>query len=268
MSHNSLTGQIPAGFGQNIGLDHIYLEGNAFTGSLDGTFCVADHPFENLVADCQGPTPEIECTCCTLCCSLDGLACAPYTQAPVASPTLPPAIGQSRFDLLIEILAPLSPAEVFSDPSSPQYKAAWWLATSDGLVLDFETTAFDEIAQRYTMATLFYALDGENWEERNGYVTSLPTCQWGRTFCNEEGLVTKLDLAGNSLAGSIPQETGFFPNMQDVRLEDNSLTGMIPSTILQMTQMTHLSLANNSLVGQIPTEIGQLGLCQSLYLCT
>jgi hypothetical protein len=246
----------------------MHLQNNGFFGGLDSIFCDNSHPFKNLTADCLGPTPEIICNCCTLCCSIDGLVCVPLTLAPVTMPTLPPALGESRFEQLVGILAPaVSSTTTFVDTSSPQYKAAWWLATTDGLNLDFSLEVFDRVAQRYVMALLYHALDGENWLTKSGYVSDFPTCQWLGTSCDAEGLVTAIDLGSNAMVGSIPFEIGFFPNMQELLLDANGLTGNIPPSIFQMSQMLHLSVANNDLVGQIPTEIGQLGLCQRIDLC-
>jgi hypothetical protein len=244
----------------------MHLQNNGFTGSLDTTFCNG-HPFRSLTADCRGLSPEIECSCCTLCCSADGLACAPSTEAPVTMPTLPPAVGQSRFDQLVAILSPISGAATFNDSSSPQHKAAWWLASTDGLELDFSLEVFDKVVQRYILALLYYALDGDNWTSRKNYVTDSASCLWGGTSCDAEGLVIEIDLGSNALVGSIPSEIGFFPNMKQLSLNTNSLTGAIPSSIFQMTKIEYLSLASNGLDSPIPTEIGQLTLCEVIDLC-
>lgn len=217
---NQLTGQIPGGFGQSSRLDDMYLQNNLFSGSLDPIFCVegTSIPFVNLEADCKGSSAEVECTCCTLCCASDGTDCVEPTPAPVAMPTLPPAIGLARFDQLIGLLAQISDSSKFSDTTSPQYEAAWWLATTDGLQLDFSTEAFDIVAQRYILALLFFGLGGNGWESRKNFVSDIETCSWSDVTCNAEGLVIAVDLGSNDLAGSIPAELGFIPNMQELTL--------------------------------------------------
>lgn len=138
----------------------------------------------------------------------------------------------------------------------------------DGHNVDFATEVFDKVAQRYILAVVFYALDGENWKLRHHYVTDLTTCLWRYVTCNAEGLLIQIDLGNNNLAGSIPAEIGFIPNLEELILDSNLLTGSIPSSIFQLSsQLTHLSLRHNDLVGPIPTEIGQLGLCQLMDLC-
>lgn len=211
---------IPEGFGQNYRLSKIYLQSNKFNGTLDAIFCQQglSPSLQDLQADCKGSTPEIECTCCTICCNFDGTECSSPTSVPVATSTLPPGLGQARFDELVPILQPVSGLSHFSDTSSPQYKAAWWLATTDGAQLDFATEAGEKIIQRYVLALLWYALGGEGWESKKKYVTEISTCSWDDIVCDDDGLVIEIDLRENNLIGWIPSEIGSFPYLQTLVL--------------------------------------------------
>ncbi len=291
LAENNLSGQIPGAFGQLTRLNHVYIQNNQFNGSLDSIFCSQDQllSLQNIEADCKGSTPEIECTCCTLCCDADGVDCTSPTSTPVAMPTLSPVLGKARFDQLIGILQPISGLFPFTETTSPQYKAAWWLATTDGLQLDFSTETSDKIVQRYVLALLWYTFGGESWDNRKNYVTDLLTCLWDDVSCDDNGLVIEIDLQDNNLVGWMPSEIGFFPNLQTlvlgmyicrllhqinpivasplILLDGNGITGNLPSTLFQMTKLQILSIHDNLLSGEIPTQIGQLGLCEVLDLC-
>jgi len=68
LNRNFLTGTIPTSFFGLIDLDVLLLDGNELTG--DATI-VCNNPAVNTTAfsaDCGGETPEISCSCCTICC--------------------------------------------------------------------------------------------------------------------------------------------------------------------------------------------------------
>jgi hypothetical protein len=52
---------------------------------------------------------------------------------------------------------------------SPQIKVINWLANEDPAMLDFETTPFETILERYAMVTLYYSLNGPQWEDQDGF---------------------------------------------------------------------------------------------------
>ena len=82
-------------------------------------------------------------------------------------------------------------------------------------------------------------------------------CSWFGIGCSN-GHVEYLDLAKNSLSGSIPSELGNLTNLTIIDLPDNSLSGSIPSGLGNLTNLIGLFLNNNSLSGSIPTELGNL----------
>lgn len=68
LNRNFLTGTIPLSFFGLIDLDVLLLDGNELSG--DATI-VCNNPAVNTTAfsaDCGGETPEISCSCCTICC--------------------------------------------------------------------------------------------------------------------------------------------------------------------------------------------------------
>ncbi|KAK9120598.1 hypothetical protein Syun_018215 [Stephania yunnanensis] len=75
-----------------------------------------------------------------------------------------------------------------------------------------------------------------------------------------------LDLAGNSLNGSIPSELGLLSGIQRLEIGYNALSGGIPKEIGNLSNLTYLDLSNNNLSGFLPPEIGNLSKLESLFL--
>jgi hypothetical protein len=182
-------------------LEKIYIKSNGFTVSLDADFCGTAHRyFIDLEADCKDDNPEIECSCCTICCAAEGTDCSEPVIAPSEAPirpTQPPAQAEARFATLTQMLEPVSGSEPFQDFLSSQYKAAMWMASQDPAVMDFETESFDAIVQRYLMALIYYGAQGPNWTNTHSWLSADDICNWndsGGVWCNDVGLVTELDL--------------------------------------------------------------------------
>jgi hypothetical protein len=69
---NNLTGSIPSEFASLTDLTYVTLNFNELTGTVDPTLCHEEgnqtRQYIELNADCYGPSPEINCSCCTRCC--------------------------------------------------------------------------------------------------------------------------------------------------------------------------------------------------------
>ena len=58
--------------------------------------------------------------------------------------------------------------------------------------------------QRESLIALYDATDGANWEDNAGWLSDSDECNWYGVTCNGSGNVTKLELDGNNLIGTIP----------------------------------------------------------------
>jgi hypothetical protein len=72
LSMNQFTGIIPSDVARMTSLVNIYLDNNNFSGGMEN-FCTADINFKGFQSDCffheiVAPDPEVECSCCTVCC--------------------------------------------------------------------------------------------------------------------------------------------------------------------------------------------------------
>lgn len=226
LSDNQLVNTVPASFGQLSTLNFLHLQFNRLGTDLNPLFCgsaAADFTLEELESDCSGDDPGTACSCCTLCCNAEAKQCEAAEAAPVNFPTQSPVTADSRFGQLETLLtnSGITPSEKFTDTESPQYKAAWWLASTDPSPLEILKDPFEKVLQRYVMVLLWYATGGENWTDQNNFLGNLGVCQWqiaSGARCNQEGLIIELDLGRNNLEGTIPDELGYLQNLVDVQL--------------------------------------------------
>mmetsp|Transcript_31113 Transcript_31113/g.44170 ORF Transcript_31113/g.44170 Transcript_31113/m.44170 type:complete len:239 (-) Transcript_31113:29-745(-) len=93
---------------------------------------------------------------------------------------------------------------------SPQTRAMEWIADEDGFTMPLPRNGNQfEFVQRYALAVLYYALDGENWVRKHNYhfLSERETCAWnnpkiapdGRRFslgvtCNLSGQVAAIHI--------------------------------------------------------------------------
>lgn len=123
-----------------------------------------------------------------------------------------------RFKQALPIITNITSEEILYDTRTPQYKALLWLADYDKAQLDFSTMSTSgssilvmeggnkpRILQRYILAVLFFATQGQYWNNTYGFLSEWDECQWaaydskgdvaGVSSCNGDGLVTSLLLS-------------------------------------------------------------------------
>ena len=87
---------------------------------------------------------------------------------------------------------------------------------------------------------------------------SIPMAQWeGVTLEGPPQRVTRLNLSGYRLAGTIPPELSYLPYLEILNLVGNQLTGEIPSELGKLANLRELELTNNLLEGAMPSGFGQ-----------
>ena len=222
---------------------------------------------KELQADCKGSPPEIECMCCNVCCDASGNNCGDVAQQPTMAPIS--ADAMIRFAEVTTVLnsVPVSDPATFQDNTTPQYEAAWWLAAVDPAMLDFATTPMEDVVERYILALLYYATNGENWKDQEGFLSAEQVCFWGSVGCRGDPLrVSRIELEKNDLMGSLPTELGLLSEITQLSFDDNMLTGVVPTEIFGFPNMIEFNLKANSFVGGIPTEVGSMTLLQKLEL--
>lgn len=112
---------------------------------------------------------------------------------PPVAPTTPDqcADGTSRDEFVREALSDITPLAILLDPATPQGKAFEWLVTAD---LETDVCTYATLESRYSMATLYYSTDGDNWTSSTNWISSLSECNWEFVLCDDDEQVTHLSL--------------------------------------------------------------------------
>jgi Leucine-rich repeat (LRR) protein len=147
-----------------------------------------------------------------------------------------------------------------ADPLSPQGSALKWLQND---VREAEVVAW-RMLQRYSLAVVFFALNGSTWGTNTGWLTSMDDCQWTMITesasapapCDEDGRFLNLSVFENNATGSLPHEIGFLRNLVSLELSFNMISGTIPTSVGFLSQLKSFSLKGNNLGGKIPSEVG------------
>lgn len=167
--------------------------------------------------------------------------------------------------------------------STPQYKAAYWMANTDAEPLSVPSSSDDQnvfrFVQRYVLAVLYHSLNGNNWINGLGFLSGVHECSWyeevpdenGDLFavgvtCNENLHVDNLLIPSNNLKGTIPDEIRHLKKLDFLSLKHNDLSGTIPSSLKELTLLDYLDLKYNRMIGSIPHFLGDLQRLQVLGL--
>lgn len=88
--------------------------------------------------------------------------------------------AQFRFDTLLNRIGSLvaDDEDELTDGSSPQYDAMDWLVNDDPAELDFDATSTSILIERYALAVLYFALDGDSWDSSYGFLSEDDVCDW------------------------------------------------------------------------------------------
>jgi Leucine-rich repeat (LRR) protein len=122
-------------------------------------------------------------------------------------------------------------------------------------------------SDRLALEALFKSTGGEDWDFKEGWMTDAKLEDWHGVTVDEEGRVTHLDLAENSLDGVLPSEMQQLSALEGLDLSENPLSGPIPAALGQLEALQYLDLSENNLSDSIPTELGQLKSLAHLTLC-
>lgn len=205
----------------------------------------------------------------------------PPTEPPSQMPSIMPS-GQptsAKFMEIVDFLTPLS-GNALKVQGSPQYKAAMWMESGDmmpnsrgGTGLSIEDPGF---TQRYIMALFYYAMDGDNWVQKQGWLSEKSECEWFgvdgfSAGCGAEGIggcIKRSDFEGdynkvcrlsmgrlNNLFGEFPKELGQLEEMRYVEIQDDWLIGTIPDDLGRGWRKLHTFLiGGNVMHGGIPSS--------------
>ncbi|KAL3809212.1 hypothetical protein ACHAXA_005419 [Cyclostephanos tholiformis] len=188
------------------------------------------------------------------------LANDPLVGNHMTSPSTP---AVDRFEQLKRVVVGrgISPEEVFANPASAQFRALDWLANDDVLrYMPASERWSKKIVQRYTLATIYYATNGQGWKNTLYFLSNRDECDWNRVYmgyfsgagrCNKEGYITALALWGNYLKGALPPEIGSLTSLRTLSVFDNMIAVHPPESLVKLTSVTRLYLQKNSFQGDV-----------------
>jgi Leucine-rich repeat (LRR) protein len=115
------------------------------------------------------------------------------------------------------------------------------------------------------LKTLYDSTGGKQWDKNKHWFTDTTVNAWyGITV--EQYRVKRINLYGNNLKGTIPQELSELEELEMLSLGGNQLQDTIPRELSQLSELKTLYLHNNLLTGKIPQSLGSLTNLESLSL--
>ena len=159
-------------------------------------------------------------------------------------------------------------ATLLDDFSSGQSKALTWLTFEDSMQLD---PTDENLLQRYALATIYFATQGERWYISHNWLTDADECVWsidnGGVSCHaNSSQVSKIDLGYNNLSGTLPGEIGILQRLNELVLPDNSLRGSISEQLGTLNLVEYVDLSLNNLTGTIPTSLSEAKNISTLFV--
>ena len=201
------------------------------------------------------------------------------TFAPTESPSASPSAAPTIDDLppLIECLTSnsVTPKEVFEDRSSGQYLAINWMASEDQYWRNEGLECPEKrFLERYALATIYFAMNGENWGfcgrsdpsctgssvagtiGQFGWLSNNDHCDWNRIQCEGED-VTGIVLGAQPIAdrditvleGLLPPELGILTNMVQLMLK-GSRVQEIPTFLNRLSKLETFNIEINGARGK------------------
>jgi hypothetical protein len=190
-----------------------------------------------------------------------GSAVTPEIAAPTSSPSQAPSQAPTSMQGFVLSLLPESTVSaILNEPESPQSKAFQWLMHD----VNVSGLTHARIKQRFALATLFYATNGDKWTASSNWLNySVHECKWEMKADFGEKSVLSAIYAGYldemfppTEPNATPcDENGLFNNLW---LDQNNLVGSVPLELYMLTTLKTVSFGGNRLPGPISTHIGQL----------
>ncbi|CAJ1962915.1 unnamed protein product [Cylindrotheca closterium] len=194
------------------------------------------------------------------------------TPRPTPSPTraisdLPPSPGGVFEDVITDFLFDTN--NVIGDNVDRNdlavQKSVRWLANEADAAGAVALPLDEKYLQRFGILMLYFSID-PNILPSNTNTARLPhtnlqgrdECTWIGMSCDATGMLTGIKLHERELDGTLPVKWEFFQNLRNVDLSGNKLRGSIPEELYDLLALEGIYLYKNELSGTISSKIGQL----------
>jgi Leucine-rich repeat (LRR) protein len=93
-----------------------------------------------------------------------------------------------------------------STAGSPQHRAAQWMADTDELQLPLERESSPAFLQRFALATLFFATQGDTtWTHKINFLSNQHECDWNANFVRDDNITVLMGVMCNEKNGTVNQ---------------------------------------------------------------
>jgi len=117
------------------------------------------------------------------------------------------------------------------------------------------------------LVEFFESTNGVNWTNNTHWLdTLMPISNWHGITTNSEGCVIEIQLEGNNLNGTLPDNFTNMIFLEDLNLANNQIQGPLPDSLLKLTELTDLNLSNNQFSGSVPLDFLQMNKLNRLFL--
>jgi hypothetical protein len=198
---------------------------------------------------------------------VDGIPSTTPSSMPSAAPILTTACEELSRDvaMTVKLLEISQNVEILLDPDSPQGQAREWLLTEDPAAVDPCTYA--PLDQRYALATIYYATQGNEWINATGWLVEVAECDWYQVFCNDGSQLVNLTLVDNGLNGTLPEEIRALTSMEAMDISENYISGTIPASLEELSSSLQIyRCARNDLTGSVPDVLGNMTSLRELVV--
>ena len=111
------------------------------------------------------------------------------TPQPTNSPSVSLMPTSQRNSQISGIIASFFPD--FFPSSNLQKEVLTWFFETDALSSEIDA---EPLLEKYILAVLYMATDGDNWDNSNGWLTDQPVCTWTGITCDSSDRVDGIDL--------------------------------------------------------------------------
>lgn len=293
LSHNQLTGPIPASLGRLEDLTHLDLSHNQLSGPLPGELggmfvfrcrnAAGDWVDEERQLDdltwldlshnqLTGPIPS----------ALGGLS--DLTSLDLSHNQLSGPIHPDLGNLNLSVLRLDSDTGLCWTAALEEWLSQLGVTLPSCGAGGTDGGGAGDDGDRAVLQALYRATNGDEWEDPDGmpmnmnWNTPAHLNTWYGVTTNNAGRVTALHLDNNNLSGFIPSALGGLTDLQILDLSTNNLSGLIPPALGNLPNLRVLRLDGNLLRGALPAALGRLrnlgaltldadtGLCQTAAL--
>ena len=113
-------------------------------------------------------------------------------------------------------------------------------------------------SEQEVLVALYNATNGANWTNNASWLSDASIDEWHGVTTDDEGRVTRINLAQNGLTGQLPESLGDLEHLTNLTLWGNELSGEIPSAFARLSRLRALDLGGNEFAGPLPSWLGDL----------